>query len=131
MSKILFMQKFWSCSMILMVSSHIYVLILITCPCITYMYVCIYIYTLFALRQKSVEYRVFGRFLKFLKLLRQLSPDMSGLWPRQSRICPAPGPRHIRVSGFSLYKGDPIPLGTLASFFHPISSVCDGWALPR
>jgi hypothetical protein len=30
---------------------------------------------------KSVEYQFFGQFLKFPELPRQLSPDMSGLWP--------------------------------------------------
>jgi hypothetical protein len=48
-----------------------------------------------------------------------------------NRTCPAPGPDMSRSRVSQLYKGDPIPLGTLASFFHPISSVCGGWALPR
>jgi hypothetical protein len=29
---------------------------------------------------KSIEYQFFGQFLKFLKLPRQFSLDMSGLW---------------------------------------------------
>jgi hypothetical protein len=48
-----------------------------------------------------------------------------------SRTCPALGPDMSRSRVSQLYKGNPIPLGTLASFFHPISSVCSGWALQR
>jgi hypothetical protein len=38
---------------------------------------------------KSVEYRVFEWFPKFLELPRLFSPEMFGLWPG-----------HVRVSGF-------------------------------
>jgi hypothetical protein len=41
---------------------------------------------------KSVGYRVFGRFLKFSKLLRQFSPNMSSLWPRHIRLA-----GHVRL----------------------------------
>jgi hypothetical protein len=70
--------KFYSCYMVLMVSNHIYVLIFITCPCTTYTHTQIYIYII-SPSPKTVEYQVFGWFLKFLELLRQFSPgpDMS------------------------------------------------------
>jgi hypothetical protein len=38
----------------------------------------IYIYSIGPM-PKSIEYRVFGQFLKFLELSRQFSADMSGL----------------------------------------------------
>jgi hypothetical protein len=40
-----------------------------------------------------------------------------------SRACPAPGPDISGSRVSQLYNWDPVPLGTLASFFHP-SRVC-------
>jgi hypothetical protein len=50
-----------------------------------------YIYSIGSM-PKSVEYHLFGQ---FLKLPRQFLPDMSGLWPGHIRLA-----GHVRVSGF-------------------------------
>jgi hypothetical protein len=58
--------------MILLISSHIYVLIFKTYPSMTYICTTIGLYTI------SVDYRFFGWFPIFLKMTRQFSLDMSG-----------------------------------------------------
>jgi hypothetical protein len=114
--------KIYSCSMILMASSHIYFIIFITCPCTTHTHIThtlryIYIYILLALRQNPLD-------IKFLYNFRNCQGNFH-------RTCPTPGPDMSGYRVSQIYKGDLIPFGTLASFFHPISSVCGGWALPR
>jgi hypothetical protein len=111
--KILFIQK-KSFSMILMASGHIYFLIFITCPC------SIYIYILLALCQNPLDIEFSIGFQSFWNC-----------WGSFQWTCLAPGPDMSGSWVSQLYKGDPVTLGTLASFFHPISSVCSDWALPR
>jgi hypothetical protein len=77
----------------------------------------IYIYILLALRQNPLD-------IKFLYNFRNCQGNFH-------RTCPTPGPDMSGYRVSQIYKGDLIPFGTLASFFHPISSVCGGWALPR
>jgi hypothetical protein len=66
--------------MILMLSSHIYIYIYMFCSSRLVHVPHTYIYSV-GPTPKSVEYHLFGQFLKFTELLRQFLPDMSGLWP--------------------------------------------------
>jgi hypothetical protein len=80
-------------------------------------YIYIYIYILLALCQNPLDIEFSG-----------------GFWNCRGsfhRTCLAPGLDMFGSQVSQVYKEDPVPLGTLASFFHPISCVCDGWALPR
>jgi hypothetical protein len=98
--------KSYSCSMILMPSNHIY-----------FFFCIIYIYILLALCQNPLDIELSG-----------------GFWNCRGsfhRTCLAPGLDMFGSQVSQVYKEDPVPLGTLASFFHPISCVCGGWALPR
>jgi hypothetical protein len=56
-----------------------------------YIYIYMYIYSI-GPTPKSVGYRVFGRFLKFLEPSRQFSPDISGLWPEHIQLA-----GHVRL----------------------------------
>jgi hypothetical protein len=120
--------KIYSCSMILMVSSHIYVLIFITYPSTTHTHThtYIYIYKYIYIYIYCWSYTKIRWISSFRVVSGTTKAVFTGLWPRHIRLA-----RHVRVSGFSLYKGDRVPLGTVSSFFHPNPSVCDGWALPR
>jgi hypothetical protein len=83
------MLKIYARFMILLNSSHMYVLIFKTCPSMTYKY------TTICHMPKSFDYRIFGQFLNFLKLSRQFESDMSDLKAQTylvSRTCPALGP---------------------------------------
>jgi hypothetical protein len=72
MSKILFTLKIYARFMILLISSHMYVLIPKTYPSMTY------ICTTIGPLPKSFDYRLFEQFQNFLELPRQFEPDMSG-----------------------------------------------------
>jgi hypothetical protein len=74
------------------------------------MHIYIYIYILLVICQNQLNIEFLGSFLKFSELPRQFSPDMSGLWPG-----------HVRVSGFSLYKGLSTPSNP--NFAKPLSSL--------
>jgi hypothetical protein len=67
------MLKIYARFMILLNSSHVYVLFFETCPSMTY------IYSTIGPMPKSFDYRLFGQFLNFLELPRQFEPDMSDL----------------------------------------------------
>jgi hypothetical protein len=89
MSKILFMVKIYARFIILLDSSHMYVLIFKTCPSMTY------ICTTIGPTPKSFDYRLFGQFLIFPELPRQFEPNMSNLQVRtypsdQTRPASAP-----------------------------------------
>jgi hypothetical protein len=78
----------YACFMFLVISSHICVLIFKTCPFMTY------ICTLLALSQNP--------------LIIDFSDSFWTFWNCQgslNRTCPVFWPKHIRVSGFWLYKG--------------------------
>jgi hypothetical protein len=72
LSKILFMLKIYARFMILLNSSHMYILIFKNCPSTAY------ICTTIGPTPKSFDYRLFEQFLNFLELPRQFEPDMSG-----------------------------------------------------
>jgi hypothetical protein len=85
--------------MILMASSHIYMFCfskLVHVPH-THTHTHTHIYS-FGPMPKFIKYQFFGQFLKFSELLRQFSPDMSGLWTGHIRLA-----GHVQVLGFSLY----------------------------
>jgi hypothetical protein len=117
--------KFYPCFVIQMVSSHIYKFFVCQnlSMCHTYIH---YV----GPTPKSVEYQFFGQFLKFPELSRQLSPDMSGLWPIHiwlaghvrlwTRTCLAPGPDIFGSPVYSLYKGIERRLRTLGLFSLPL-----------
>jgi hypothetical protein len=86
--------------MILLISSHIYVLIFKSYPSMTYICTTIGLYTI------SVDYRFFGWFPIFLKMTRQFSLDMFG--SQVSRV----------------YKRGSLPLITLTLLFCFHSSSC-------
>jgi hypothetical protein len=114
MSKNLIYVKHYSCSMILMASSHIYFLFFITCSCNTHTHTHthIYIYILLVLCQNPLDIEFSGGFQSFWNCLgftRHVRPLT------QTCLAPSPNMSESRVS--QLYKGDPVPLGTLASFF--------------
>jgi hypothetical protein len=94
MSKILFFAKNYTCSMILMVSSHIYVLIFITCPCTIHTYILYWPYTK-------------------IRWISSFSGGFWGFWNcRDSfhRTCLASGPDMSRSRVSRVYKGAPYPL---------------------
>jgi hypothetical protein len=90
--------KNYSCSMIRMVSSHIYVLIFITCPCTTNIYICTYI----GPTPKSNVYRIFGQFLNLLETAEAVCTRH--VWPF-ARTYSASGPDMSGSRVSALYKG--------------------------
>jgi hypothetical protein len=113
--------KFYPCFMILMVSSHIYILFFKTCSCATHIYI------LLAIRQNRLNINFFRQFLKFPKLSRQFSLDLFGLWTGHVQLlaqtCPNLGfPAYIRGA-----ERPPRILG-LFFLFHSISCGSQGFS---
>jgi hypothetical protein len=93
---------------------HIYFLFFKNCPCATH----IYIYSI-GPTPKSVEYHLFGQFLKFLL-------DMSGLWTGHIRLAGHVRPWERTCPGlrFPAYiRGLSAPLRTLGLFFSSTPSL--------
>jgi hypothetical protein len=90
--------KNYSCSMILMVSSHIYVLIFITCPCTTDIYIC----TSIGPMPNSIVYQIFGQFLNLLETAEAVCTRH--VWPF-AWTYPASGPDMSGSRDSALYKG--------------------------
>jgi hypothetical protein len=95
------MLKIYARFMILLNSSHMYVLIFKTCPCMTY------ICTTIGPTPKFFDYRPLGL-------------DISGSWPG-----------HVQILGSWVYKGDPYPLRTLGFYFNFHSISCSDQGLSR
>jgi hypothetical protein len=90
--------KNYSCSMILMVSSHTYVLIFITCPCTTDIYIC----TSIGPMPNSIVYQIFGQFLNLLETAEAVCTRH--VWPF-AWTYPASGPDMSGSRDSALYKG--------------------------
>jgi hypothetical protein len=118
MLKILFTQNFIHALLFKWFqATYIYSIFQKLSMCHTY----IYIYSI-GPTPKSVEYHLFGQFLKFLKFLL----DMSGLWTRHIRLAGHVQPWERTCPGlrFPAYiRGLSAPLRTLGLFFSSTPSL--------